>query len=265
MIILLLICVAAGALGGFLQGMVGVGTGIVVIPLLTFLLPYYGIPVEMAIHVALATSMAAITVSSIAAAVSHHQHQNIRWDIFKKIVCFSVIGSVLGALMASYMPARILEIIFAFFMFYTAFKMFRQRKDHLGAEPPVLSMRELGLGGLIIGITASIVGIGGGLFMVPFLRSRNLEMRHAVGTATLVGLPVAIMGTLVYILTGLAHTQQNSQLLGYLHWPAFLAIAFSATICAFIGAKLIKAIKPVVLQRIFAVCIIIVGIKMLLS
>lgn len=262
--VLLIICALAGIVGGTLQGMVGVGTGIIVIPLLTLLLPAYGISTQMAIHVALATSMAAIVITSLAAGVSHHLHTNIRWDIFKKVIIGSIVGSGIGALIASYLPAKILETVFALFMFYTAYCMFQKKKDLAEAASKPFTARQLSIGGFLIGIGASIVGIGGGLFMVPFLRSRQMEMRHAVGTATIVGLPVAIIGTLTYIITGvLAHRQPQPMLLGYLHWPAVLAITATGIVFASLGAKLSKSINPRILQHIFAVCILGVGVKML--
>lgn len=264
MLILLIICAIAGAVGGLLQGMVGVGIGIIVIPLLTFMLPHYGVPSDLAIRVALATSMAAISISSLSAVIAHHRHENIRWNVIKKMVIFSMLGSGIGALLASYMPARALEIIFGLFMFYTAFRMMIKKKD--GAteiQQASLSLPIMAGGGLLIGITASIVGIGGGLFMVPFLHSRGLPMRYAVGTSTVVGLPVAIIGAVTYIITGFSQFHQNPVMLGYVHWPAFVAICVTAIVSAALGAKLAKSVNPIILQRLFAVCIVIVGTKML--
>lgn len=113
------ICLIAGGLGAVLQGMVGIGTGIIIIPLLTFLLPNYGIPQNEAIHIALATSMAAIVINSISALITHHKRGNVQWGLFKKIILFSIIGSCIGALMASIMSGRYLESIFGIFMLAT--------------------------------------------------------------------------------------------------------------------------------------------------
>lgn len=263
MLTLLIICAIAGGIGGLLQGMVGVGTGVIVIPLLTWLLPHYGVPVGLAIHVALATSMAAIVISSAAAALNHHRHQNICWGVFNKLLVYGIVGSAIGAFLASYLPARMLEVIFAVFMFYVAFKMLAKHKISENSAVKALTHKSLGGGGFLIGVSASIVGIGGGLFMVPFLRSKNLEMRQAVGTATIVGLPVAVIGSITYVITGLSSIHQP-MLLGYLHWPAFIAISSIGVIFAAWGAQLSKRVNPVLLQRIFAICIIAVGIKMLI-
>lgn len=248
MMILLVICIFAGSLGGLLQGMVGVGTGVIVIPLLTLLLPMYGIGSDTAIHVALATSMVAIMVTSIFAGHTHHLSQNIRWDIVKKIMVGSLMGSGLGALVASYLPARILEVICVLFVFYTAYRMVQRKKITEPVVPRPLTLVELSLVGLLIGASASILGIGGGLFMTPFLRARGLEMRYAVGIATIVSLPIAAVGALTYIITGLIHSQHQPIIVGYLDWPAFLVIALIAIIAASCGTMLSKSITPLVLQ-----------------
>ncbi len=134
MTLFIIICVLVGCIGGLLQGMLGVGTGIVAIPLLTFLLPHYGVPQSMAIHIAIATSMGAITVISVAAIIGHHRQQNIQWDIFKKVLFFCMVGSAMGAGIASSLPARILHIVFALFMFFVAFRIFKNKKPNLNAH-----------------------------------------------------------------------------------------------------------------------------------
>lgn len=264
MLILLIICFIAGSIGGILQGMVGVGTGIIMIPLLTFLLPHYGISSSMAIHVALATSMAVIVISSLSSVLAHHRHQNIQWNIFKRIILFSIAGSAIGAFVASYLPARLLEILFAIFLFYTAIFMLKKKKVAEGATdtPPISTLR-VSAGGLLIGITASLVGIGGGLFMVPFLTAHQVSMRHAVGTSTVVGLPVAIIGTITYIVTGLSHNGITSLLLGYVHWPIFLAASLGGLLFAGMGTMLAKSLNPLLLKRVFSLCIAAVSIKLL--
>lgn len=262
MVSLLIICFIAGAIGSILQGMVGIGTGIVIIPLLTFILPRYGIPKEIAIHIALATSMAAIVINSVSALISHHKRGNIQWAMFKKIIFFSVIGSFLGAMTASYISGRYLEIIFGTFMLLLAIYMLFKRAitdeiEHL----PVLSLKVLAPGGFSIGFVASIIGTGGGVLMIPFLHTLKVKMRHAVGTSTLVGLPVAMVGTVTYIYAGSAGPAYNYTL-GYLHWPAFIAISASGILCSSLGPRLSTVLPARVLQQFFAICMILVGATM---
>ncbi|VVC77167.1 hypothetical protein AQUSIP_24940 [Aquicella siphonis] len=264
MLDLIMICFIAGGLGAILQGMVGVGTGIVIIPLLTFILPGYGIPQDMAIHIALATSMAAIVTNSFSALISHHKRGNVQWHIFKKIILFSVIGSCLGALAASITSGRYLESIFGIFMLFTAaYMLVKESAVDITDTAPILSLPKMATGGFGIGFVASVIGTGGGILMVPFLHSLNVKMRYAVGTSTLIGLPVAIIGAVTYVVAGLSQMHSSSVTIGYVHWPAFLAISLAGIICAPIGARLATILPAKILQKAFALCMAIVGLKML--
>lgn len=265
MLSLLLICLIAGGIGAILQGMVGIGTGIIIIPLLTFILPNYGISQDIAIHIALATSMAAIVINSISALISHHKRGNVQWPLFKRIILFSIIGSFVGALLASFISGRYLEIIFGTFMLLLALYMLLKKPVSDQIETiPHLPFRTIATGGLSIGFVASIIGTGGGVLMIPFLHALKIKMRYAVGTSTLIGLPVAIIGAITYIFAGLTQVPPSSSTLGYLHWPAFLAISISGIICAPLGAKLATILPTKILQRLFAICMVLVGFKMVI-
>ncbi|OYK79666.1 anion permease [Coxiella burnetii] len=265
MLNLLILCSIAGGLGALLQGMVGIGTSIILIPLLTLLLPHYGIPSNVAIHTALATTMAAVVVSSTSALVKHHKHGNIQWPLFKKIIGFSVGGAFAGALIASFIPGRYLEYVFGIFMLLLApYMLFKKPSNNQTKIESRLRLPILATGGLGIGFMASLLGAGGSVFMIPFLNALKINMRYAVGTSTLIGLPVATIGTITYIFTGLAQMPHSSFTIGYLNWPIFLAISFAGILCAPFGAKLTAILPTKILQRSFAIGMAIIGIKMVI-
>ncbi len=266
MLTLLVTCLLAGGTGAILQGMLGIGTGIIIVPILTLILPQYGIEQTMAIHVAIATSMTAIATSSISALLTHHKYQNINWSIFRRVILFSMIGSCLGALTASHLPSHLLKALFGIFLCLVSIYMFLKKqpgeKENYVTNIP---LPKLATGGISIGIIASIIGSGGGILMVPFLHSLKLRMRYAVGTATLIGFPVATMGSLTYIITGVLHAPPNSYTIGYLHWPSFLIIATAGLLCAPVGVKLSAKLHTKFLQRLFALLIIFIGVRMIAS
>lgn len=265
MLSLLIICCIAGGVGAILQGMLGIGTGVIIVPLLTFILPKYGISSEMAIHVALATSMAAIATNSVSALISHHAHGNIQWPLFKKIILFSIAGSCVGALLASHTPAPYLRAIFGIFLLLTAiFMLFKKQSNEEVDTLPHLSLVKIAAGGFSIGAVASIIGSGGGILMVPFLHSLKLKMRYVIGTSTLIGFPVAVMGAVTYMFAGLGKISSFSTI-GYVHWPAFLAITAAGILCVPWGVKLTTILPAVHLRRLFAILLIIVSIKMMVS
>lgn len=262
----LVICFVAGSIGAVLQGMIGVGTGIIIVPLLTILLPYYGTPQESAIHIAIATSMAAIATNSITALISHYKRGNINWVLFKKMIFFTMLGSCAGALTASHTSSRYLQILFCVFIFSNAIYMLI-KSGNAGESDllPHASITKTSSGGLSIGFISSMVGSGGGVLLVPFLRSCKLHMRSAVGTSTLISFPVAAVGAVTYALTGIAKISASSETIGYLHWPAFIAITLAGTAFSPIGVKLATLIHAKYLQQMFAFSLVAIGIKMAIS
>lgn len=265
MINFIIICLIAGGLGATLQGMLGTGTGIITIPVLTFILPYYGIPKDLSIHIALATAIAAIAINSTSALITHHKRGNIQWPLFKKMVIFSALGSYLGASIGSITSGRYLESIFGIFMLLMAIYMLTKKPVIDSTEStPTIPLPVIATGGFSIACIAAVTGTGGGIFMVPFLHSQKLKMRYAIGTSTLIGLPVAMIGAITYLVTGLSHLSPSPFTIGYLHWPALLAISLTGIICAPIGARLSTVLPTRTLQVVFAICMMVVGLKMMM-
>lgn len=261
--ILCIICFFAGALGATLQGMLGIGTGIVIVPVLTLILPYYDIPQTQAIHVAIATSMAAIAVNSLTALRSHYRYDNIDWSLFKKIIVYSTFGAGIGAMGATFLTGYVLQRIFNLFLFLVGcYMLIKKSAAETDEENLSHSRSKMMFGGLGIGCVASMIGSGGGILMVPFLHTLRYKMRFAVGTSTLIGLPVTIMGALIYMSLGATQMPTTAVTIGYLHWPAFLAITSAGILCAPLGVRLSTLVRPLLLQRIFAVLVIGIGLKM---
>jgi uncharacterized membrane protein YfcA len=252
----LLICFLAGVIGSMLQGMIGIGTGIVIVPLLSFLLPHYGVPATQAMHIALATSMSAIAINSVSALKSHYQRGNIQWRLLKSISFFSLCGAFAGAQLASQLSGLLLRIIFGIFMLALSVYLLIKKpvSDVESGEPDVASRKKMALGGFFIGIVASMVGSGGGVLMVPFLHQLKLKMRYAVGTATLLGFPVAIVGAFTYAFF--------STITDPIHWPALITIALAGALGAPLGVKLSASIDSTILLRIFAFVMMLVALKM---
>lgn len=266
MLILLFLCLIGGSIGAILQGMLGIGTGVIIVPMLIFMLPKYGFTQDAAVHMALATSMAAIATNSITALMSHFYRSNVTWQLFKKIILFSVGGSCLGALIASYTPGNYLQAIFGIFLILTAVYMLIKKAGlEMSDTLPTLSLAKIATGGFSIGLIASIIGSGGGILMVPFLHSLKLKMRYAVGNSTLIGFPVGLIGALTYVYTGLSKLPSTSHTFGYLHWPAFLAITLAGMFSAPLGVKFSTIFPTLFLQRLFALLIMIIGIKMIIN
>ena len=256
----------AGAGAGILSGLLGVGGGTVIVPMLVFIFTSLAFPEQHVMHIALGTSLATIIVTSISSARAHHRKQNVHWSVVRLVAPGIVIGTLLGAVLAGELDTMMLKGIFAAFMLLIATQMalnftpaaHRQLPGKLGTVGTV------GMGSLI-GLIASLVGIGGGSLSVPFLIYCNFNARYAIGTSAAIGLPIAVAGATGFIITGLAEGNLPKYSLGYVYLPAFLGIAIASMLTAPLGAYLAHRLPVPVLKKLFALLLYVVGLKMLWS
>ena len=259
----LLLYLALGAFAGVMAGLLGVGGGLIIVPVLAWIFHGQQINDAIVMHLALGTSLATIVVTSISSVRAHHQRGAVLWPVVWRLTPGIVIGAWLGAAVADALPSAVLSKIFALFVLAVAAQM------AFGAKPA--PHRGLpGAGGMaatggVIGVVSAIVGIGGGSLTVPFLTWCNTAMRPAVATSAACGLPIALAGTLGFIITGLNAADRPAWSLGYVYGPALAGVAFASMLLAPLGAKLAHTLPTETLKKIFAVFLTLVGTKMLLG
>lgn len=258
--VVFLVFVASGLAGGLLLGLIGVGMALIAVPLLTLTLPYLGVPVEAAPVSALATSMALVSVGSFSSIYFHHRLGNVDWKLVRTIVPASLLGVALGSLGASHLPGDMLKLIFCVFLIIIAMLMLLpQRRSHAHQTTAAWQYR---LVGGLIGIAGSLIGAGGGIFMVPFLNKRGHSMPKAVAVSTTIGLPVTVLGSLVYAVQPSPETT-STWMLGYIVLPAFLGLSLGSLVSAPIGAKLASNVPGDMLKKGFAILLLILALKMI--
>lgn len=267
-----LIFLAGGAAGGLLLGMLGVGTALVAVPLLTLVLPWLGVPAPEAPLTALATSMAVVAVTSVSSVLSHHRLGNIDWGVFRTTVPASLLGVALGSALATHLPAQALRAVVGAFLLYTAWRMLRApapkaapKAAHHAVKAPDAAPAAYRLGGALIGVAGSFIGAGGGVLMVPFLSGRGHPMSRAVATSTAIGLPVTVLGAVLYTGLGLREGVHLPNQFGYLHLPAFLEISAASVLAAPIGARLASRVPAGLLKKGFAVVLVPLALKIALG
>lgn len=254
-------CLFLGAVVGFLAGLLGIGGGLIIVPALVYLLPLLNINTEVIMPIALATSLASIVVTSASAAYAHHQRDNIPWDIARKLMAFIAIGALLGAFVASMLSAKSLTTFFAGGVIALAVYMLIATRST--RERAMMSNLALSFLGLFTGVIASLMGIAGGIILVPTLSYFGLSMRYSIGVATACGLMVAIFGSIGYIISGWGQTLIPEWSLGYIYLPALLGIITSSSIFAHTGVKYASKLPVASLKKFFAIFLIVVAIKMI--
>jgi uncharacterized membrane protein YfcA len=240
-----------GSITGFLAGLLGIGGGMLMVPFMTLLLSAKGMPPELIIKMAIATSLATICFTSIASVRAHHQRGAVVWPIVKGLAPGIVLGSMLGAQIAKALPAPLLSLLFGGFVAFSATQMLLDRKPHATRQlPPPAGM--FAAGG-VVGLLASLAGAGGAFVSVPFMTWCNVKIHNAVATSAALGFPIAVAGTLGYIVAGWSLPDMPAGALGFLYVPALLTISVASVLTAPLGARAAHTLDRRKLQRVFAV------------
>lgn len=262
MVIEILTYVVGGITAGLVAGLLGIGGGLLIVPLLAFVLPYHGIPDPLVMHMAVATSLAVIIGTSIFSIIGHHLHGEIDWILLKKMVLGLVLGALVGAHLADAVSGDVLRVSFGIFAFFLAIKMAFGAKSKV-ENKPLPGRIGFSLVGFIIASFCTLLGMGGGSLIVPYLTHHSVSIRRAVSTAAVCGFPIALMGVIGLMSVGADETGRPEWSSGYVYWPAFAGIVIPSMIMAPIGAKLSHRLSTVLLRRIFSVFLVIVSIDML--
>ena len=254
--------IGLGLFTGFAAGMLGIGGGLIIAPVLTFIYAAQGnFPANEVLHMALGTAMATIVFTSASSLRAHHQHQAVVWKIWRRMTPGILLGTLLGTYFAAQVSARWLGLIFTGFTCYVALQLILNFKPKPSRDIPGISgMLSVGT---LIGAISSLVSVGGAAITVPFLTWCNVRMQHAIGTSAAIGFPVAIGGTLGYIFNGWGHPQLPEWSLGYVYLPTLLWMVPASTLAAPLGAKLTHSLPVETLKRAFACLIIVMAIRML--
>ncbi len=252
--------VGVGLMAGFLAGLLGIGGGFVVVPALLLLLPAFGIPAALLPKVAVATSLAAMIPTAAMAVYAQYKRGAIEYRWLKRMIPGACAGSVAGALLASSVSGTWVAIIFASYAGYFAVKMMINRpraSGERGALSAAIANCPTPVIGALIGGFSAIAGVGGASLTVPYLLSKNTEMKRAVASASAVGLGVALMGACSFAITlAYAGPQTSSMLVGLVCWPAALILSGASIFMVSRGVGLSHRLPVRQLKQAFGMVLI---------
>ena len=255
--------ILTGACAGFAAGLLGIGGGLIIVPVLFFIFSAQGHETQYLMQMALTTSLATIVITSISSTRSHHKKQAVLWPLVLLLSPGIILGAWAGGLFASAINGDSLKSFFAVFEFAVAINLlFKKQPAQHGAA---IRKTVAAAGGTLIGFISTIVGIGGGTMTVPFLHWFNISMRNAVATSAACGFPIALIGTLSYIYASYDLPIYSSHSIGFLRYDAFLIIAGSSFLFAPLGAKLAHSISEKSLRLSFSLLLFLLGFIMLLK
>ena len=236
---------------GFLAGLLGIGGGMLMVPFITIILANRGVSADLAVKMAIATSMATIIFTSLSSVRAHHQRGAVRWDIVKRLAPGIVIGSIIGSLgVFALLKGSYLAIFFGLFVSFSATQMFLDKKPKPTRQMPGTG-GQLAAGGFI-GFLSGLVGAGGGFISVPFMTWCNVPIHNAVATSAALGFPIAVANVLGYVISGQTVQNLPEGSFGYIWLPALAVIAVCSFLTAPLGAKAAHSIPVGKLKRVFA-------------
>lgn len=252
-----------GAIVGFLAGLLGIGGGAVMVPMLVWIYTQQGLPEAHILHVALGTSMATIFFTSLSSMRAHHRHGAVDWDVARAISPGILTGSFLAALAAGVLPTRPLALLFTALVFYAAISMFFDLRPRRTRALP--GAAGLFAAGGIIGIASSLLAAGGAFLSMPFLAWCSVPVRRAIGTAAAIGFPIAVAGSAGYVIQGWRAQGLPPGALGYVYLPALALIVVTSMTLAPLGARTAYRLPVKRLRMIFALMMFGIACRMLAS
>jgi len=252
-----------GALVGFAAGLLGIGGGVVLVPLLVWVFTSHGLPAEHVLHLALGTGLAAMIFTSISSMRAHHSRGAVDWKVARAMSPGMLAGSFIAALIAGLIPTRPLAVGFTLLVFYAATQILLDLKPPGSRDLP----GPVGLfsAGAVIGAVSSLLAAGGAFMTIPFLAWCKVPLRRAIGTAAANGLPIAIAGTAGYIVNGLRATGVPGPSIGYVYLPALAFVVITSMLAAPLGARLAHSLPVKRLRTIFAVLLYFFAARMLVG
>jgi uncharacterized membrane protein YfcA len=258
--LLLFIYLLTGVITGILAGLLGLGGGLVIVPMLLACFSHENFDHALFMHIAIGTSLASIIFTSLSSSWAHHKQHAVHWIAVQRVIPGILVGTWCGSYVAATLSTWLLKCFFAIFLYCVAAQMLLDQKPDPAREMP--GWLGMSVVGTAIGVISSLVGIGGGSMMMPFLLWCNLPPARAIGTSAAVGFPIAVFGAFGYIWHGWQTPGLPPYSLGYVYVPALLCIVCASMLTAPLGANLAHRLPVTLLKRLFALLLLVLAIRM---
>jgi uncharacterized protein len=260
MLVSALVFLLLGAYVGFLAGLLGIGGGFTIVPVLMEVFAHRGVAIADQLPLAIGTSAASIVFTAFASVHAHHKRGAVVWPIVVAMAPGLVVGSLIGPQIASALPMRVLSAIFGAFTLFTAMRMVWAKPAEATRELPGKAAL-FGVGG-VIGLLAGMVGTGGAFLAVPFMTRCNVKVHNAVATSAAIGWPIAVASALGFMYAGRHAADLPAHSIGYVYLPALGGIVIMSMLLAPVGARVAHATSVAGLRKAFALMLTLLGLWM---
>jgi len=266
LLLLIICCALLGSGVGFLAGLLGIGGGLVIVPVLSSILLHFDIlPADQVVVAAIATSLASILFTSTSSAIAHHKNGNVPWNLAPWIMVGVALGALFSGFMATLLPEHIVRVVFAVSVVLIAFKMLFSGKSDTQVERELPNKGVLTFFTTITGGLSAMIGIGGGALLVPLLTFFSLDMKKAIGCASACGIVIALFGSIGYISAGSHLFALENGFAGFVYLPALFGIVCTSWFTAPLGAKSTNYLPVSTIKKIFAALLLVIAVNMMLK
>ena len=262
MLSFILLCLLVGAVAGFFAGLFGIGGGLMIVPVLVYLLPMVGVPESLLMSTALGTSFATIVITGFSSAQRHHKLGNVVWSAVKVLAPSIMLSVFICGFFIGKLDRDISSKLFACLVVYLAVKMVLSIKPKTNKTVKPLTTQSSIIGGILIGMASSAAGSGGGGFIVPFLNSRGIDMKKAIGSSAFCGMLLGTSGMFSFMLSGWGNAAMPEYSLGYIYFPAVLCITATSFFTSKLGATATSKLPVPTLKKGFALLLITIAVDM---
>ncbi len=248
---------------GFASGLLGVGGCFIMVPVQYWALKSIGVDPTIAIRVAFGTNLLVVLPTALSGSITHHKKGAVIWKAGVVLGITGAIGAFAGGFIASHLPGNVLTVAFGVAVILGALRMLTARPPQI-IEEPSESLAAYILWGFPLGIISGIIGIGGGVLMVPIMVFfLKFKMHQAVGTSTALMIFTAIGGSLSFLINGLGVQGLPAYSTGYLNWLQWILLAGCSVPMAIVGAKTAHRLPAKQLKYIFILVMFYMGLKMI--
>ena len=259
-----LLYVICGSLGGFLGGLLGLGGGIVFVPMLFFIFNNYDINSAHMMQSAVSTSLACVVISSMSAAIKHNKNKLINWDIFYKMLPGITIGSLLGVILITVLSSDTIKLYYGLLLILISIYLIFENVDQ---KNNIVSKKEFKLINIFSIFTSSIstmLGVGGGTLTTPYFKYHGESMKKSIATAAACGVPIALLGIVITFMISKVTSIFSVTIFDFINFDAFIIISISTLIFSYIGAGVTFIANTSTLKNFFSLMLLITGFAILI-
>lgn len=261
---ILILLLLTGSFAGFLAGLLGIGGGVILVPLFLWLFPLAGYPADLVVHTAFGTSLAIILPTAISSTLGHRKRGNIDWHMVAFLAIGGALGSFIGSSLVALIPGEKLKIYFGLMQIIISLKLLLYKPYIPTENLHRATCYPLVLVGLTGGLFSAFFGVGGGIITVPLLLLLlHLPIHLAVGNSSALIVVSSLVAVSSYIWYGLQNTVSAPFSLGYVNALVVLLIVPLTMIFARVGVRFASRTSQTGLIKIFAVLLLFIGVKIL--